>query len=361
MRRENKELKTDAPSGHGLAAALGAFYCRDPKPNGIFEMILTTYRVFGALLLFLLVAIYMPEQVASAALAEEKSVRKSGFVTANGVKLHYLDWGGRGETLLLLAGFGDTAEVFDDFATKFTDRFHVLGLTRRGFGESEKPKDGYDVPTRVEDIHHFLEALKIDRASIVGHSMAGDEMTLFATLYPQCVKKLVYLDAAHDRTPQAYREYLHDPVFIENTTDRGMRSRRMFLEVLDLPGAAEVPVKDMPPAEEWEVLVATQRATIRFHADYTRVQAPALAFYTTSTNAHYPSTWLPKDADESLRVRADQWWKEKGNRFSRSSAERFRKEMPHGRVVKLNDADHYIFRGKTGDDVVRQTYDFLVK
>ena len=92
-------------------------------------MILTTYRVFAALLLFLLVAIYMPEQVASAALAEEKSVRKSGFVTPNGVKLHYLDWGGSGETLLLLAGFGDTAEVFDDFATKFTDGFHVLGLT----------------------------------------------------------------------------------------------------------------------------------------------------------------------------------------------------------------------------------------
>jgi pimeloyl-ACP methyl ester carboxylesterase len=330
-------------------------------PDGLFEMITTAYRVFATLVVFWMVGTNILQWVASAAPAEEKSVGKSGFITVNGVKLHYLDWGGCGETILLLAGFGDTADVFDEFATKFTDRFHVLGLTRRGFGESEKSKGGYEVSTRVEDIHQFLDALKMERVSIVGHSMAGDELTLFAVLYPQYVKKLVYLDAAHDRTRQAYLEYFCDPVFVQNTTDRGMRSRRMFMEVLDLPGAAGVAVKDMPPAEEWKVLVATQRATIAFHGEYSRVQAPALAFYATSTNAHYPSTWLPKDADESLRARADQWWNEKGYMFSRASAERFRKEMPRGRVVELNDADHYIFRGKTEEEVVRQTRNFLLE
>jgi len=332
-----------------------------PKPNGIFKAILTTFPGFAALLPFWWVAKSMPEQIASAAAAKEESVRESGFVTVNGVKLHYLDWGGSGETMLLLTGFGDTAHVFDDFASKFTNRFHVLGLTRRGFGESEKPKNGYDTRTRVEDIHQFLDALKIDRANIVGHSMAGDELTLFATLYPQRVKKLVYLDAAHDRTPQAYSEYLRDPVFIQDTTDRGMRSRRMFMEVLDLPGASEVVVKDMPPPERWAALVATQRAMISFHADYTKVQAPALAFYATSTNAHYPSTWLPKDADESLRARGDQWWQEKGHEFSRVSAERFRKEMPHGQVIEFDDANHYVFRGKTEDEGCSANAAFLVE
>src|SRR6266853_5506076 len=69
---------------------------------------------------------------------------KSAFVTANGVRLHYLDWGGRGDTILFLPGFNDTAHVYDQFAPRFTDRFHVIGLTRRGVGESDKPKDGYD-------------------------------------------------------------------------------------------------------------------------------------------------------------------------------------------------------------------------
>ena len=63
-----------------------------------------------------------------------------GFLQANGIRLHYLDWGGSGDTILFLPGFNDTAHVYDHFAPRFTDRFHVVGLTRRGVGESDKPK-----------------------------------------------------------------------------------------------------------------------------------------------------------------------------------------------------------------------------
>src|SRR6266567_6188592 len=52
------------------------------------------------------------------------------------VTLEVLDWGGRGPALVFLAGLGSTAHVFDTFAPQFTDRFHVLGITRRGFGAS---------------------------------------------------------------------------------------------------------------------------------------------------------------------------------------------------------------------------------
>jgi len=75
--------------------------------------------------------------------------------------------------------------VYDDFAPRFTDRFHVIGLTRRGVGESDKPMDSYDTNTRVEDMRQFLGEIGISRASPSGHSMAGDELTLFASRYPQ--------------------------------------------------------------------------------------------------------------------------------------------------------------------------------
>src|SRR5205823_1452251 len=93
-------------------------------------------------------------------------------LTANGVKLHYLDWGGSGNTILFLAGFTDTAHIYDDFAPRFIDRFHAIGLTRRGVGESDKPVRGYDTSMRVEDIRHFLGALSIRKVSLIGHSMA---------------------------------------------------------------------------------------------------------------------------------------------------------------------------------------------
>jgi alpha-beta hydrolase superfamily lysophospholipase len=54
----------------------------------------------------------------------------------DGVQLEVLDWDGSGGAVVLLAGGGDTAHVFDDFAPKLTTHNHVYGITRRGFGAS---------------------------------------------------------------------------------------------------------------------------------------------------------------------------------------------------------------------------------
>src|SRR5687767_11153939 len=106
----------------------------------------------------------------------DKSPHKSEFITVSGVRLHYLDWGGAGETMLFLHGLGDTAHIYDLLAPKFTNEFRVLGLTRRGHGQSDKPETGYDTATLVEDIRQFLDALTIRRVILVGHSLAGDEL-----------------------------------------------------------------------------------------------------------------------------------------------------------------------------------------
>src|SRR5262249_6864891 len=86
---------------------------------------------------------------------------KVTFVTVEpGVQLEVLDWGGTGEALVLLAGMGDNAHVFDQFAHQFTDRFHVIGITRRGFGRSSQPAHGYDLDTRARDDIAVLDKLK---------------------------------------------------------------------------------------------------------------------------------------------------------------------------------------------------------
>jgi pimeloyl-ACP methyl ester carboxylesterase len=118
----------------------------------------------------------------------------------NNVHLHYLDFGGNGPALVFLPGLGSTAYIFNDFAPRFTDRYHVYALTRRGYGSSELTNGGYELPNRVEDLQGFLQALGIKRAVLAGHSIAGDEMTAFATKYPNQVGALIYLDAAYDRS-----------------------------------------------------------------------------------------------------------------------------------------------------------------
>lgn len=50
------------------------------------------------------------------------------------VLLEVLDSGGTGRPVILLAGGGDTAHVFDEFAPKLTANYRVYGITPRGFG-----------------------------------------------------------------------------------------------------------------------------------------------------------------------------------------------------------------------------------
>lgn len=117
---------------------------------------------------------------------------------APGVTLEVLDWGGQGPTLVFLAGLGNTAHVFDDFAPQFTDRFHVIGITRRGFGASSDSPPPRELDTLVADITAVLDTLHLQRVTLIGHSIAGEELTRFAALHPARCGDLIYLDAAYE-------------------------------------------------------------------------------------------------------------------------------------------------------------------
>ena len=124
---------------------------------------------------------------------------QDAFATVNGIRLHYVDWGGNGETLLfLMPNGGNVVRQFGALAPQFTSQFHGVGLTRRGLVPSEKPVSGYDTATLVHDIVTFLDVLGIQRVNVAGHSVAGAEMTQLAAEHPERVSKLVYLDAAND-------------------------------------------------------------------------------------------------------------------------------------------------------------------
>ncbi len=117
--------------------------------------------------------------------------------TGQGVSLEVIEWGGTGQPLVFLAGGGATAHSFDDFAPLLADDFRVLGMTRRGMGASSDvpPNDFEDL---LKDIVAVLDALGLGPVVLVGHSIAGFEMTRFAEQYPDRCSGLVFLDAAYD-------------------------------------------------------------------------------------------------------------------------------------------------------------------
>ena len=120
------------------------------------------------------------------------------FITVgDGVRLEVLDWGGSGRAVVLLAGGGDTAHVFDDFAPKLTTHNHVYGITRRGFGASGYA-DAENVGERLgEDVLTVIDALKLDKPILVGHSIGGAELSWMANRHPDRVAGVVYLEAGY--------------------------------------------------------------------------------------------------------------------------------------------------------------------
>lgn len=114
-----------------------------------------------------------------------------------GVKLEVLDWGGTGRPVVLLAGLGFTAHIFDHFAPILAKKYHVYGITRRGFGRSSHPKTGYNVARLGKDVVAVIEALRLKRPVLVGHSIAGEELSWIANHEPKAVAGLVYLDAGY--------------------------------------------------------------------------------------------------------------------------------------------------------------------
>jgi non-heme chloroperoxidase len=122
------------------------------------------------------------------------------------VALEVLDWGGSGRPVVLLAGLGMTAHVFDAFAEKLAGPFHVYGITRRGYGGSSRPTSGYSEERLAEDDIRVFDALKLAAPVVAGHSIAGNELSQLGIHHFKRIGGLVYLDALNDGTDD-YTEY----------------------------------------------------------------------------------------------------------------------------------------------------------
>jgi pimeloyl-ACP methyl ester carboxylesterase len=281
----------------------------------------TSCTVIGALVL-LVACLGATQQKPSADEFKDPSPHRSGFLLVKGVKLHYLDWGGNGRTLLFLHGLGHSAHIFDDLAPKFVNDFRVLALTWRGHGKSDKPKTGYDVDTLTEDVRQFLDMMKVERVTLVGHSMAGEELTRFAGLYPERVQALVYLDAAYDRTDPSFTSFFRDSrskapdVFAllnPSPQDRAStETMRAFSKKTrgGWPNAVEADWREtsslfrspeeqaVEPAQLVPMIAQGYRSP-----EYSKVKAPTLSFFAMLTmESAFP--WVTPDVDAAVRKQA---------------------------------------------------------
>jgi len=127
----------------------------------------------------------------------------SKFISINGLKLHYLDHGTLDKPpLLCVHGLTQNAHAFDGLAAHLTSHYHVMSLDVRGRGDSGwGPGTEYTPQIYVSDLAGFLDALKIEKVTLIGTSMGGMISILYAGGYPDRVAKLVLNDIGPDLDP----------------------------------------------------------------------------------------------------------------------------------------------------------------
>ena len=250
------------------------------------------------------------------------------------VKLEVLDWGGSGQALVLLACYLST-HVYDEFAPKLTDQFHVYGITRRGIGASDKPATGYSVQQSANDLFEAFNSLKLQQALLVGHSCAGQVLTMFAAQHADRLRGLVYLDGATDPTLTAdvgspMPDFARMPRPISERPERNW---------------------DFPEAVDQEQLDPVIRKAItvdaRMKPDYARVRVPVLAIYQAQRPFEEVAAGYTIRNDQE-RAALRQYYAATRALYTRWQQD-LRAGTPTARIVELPGANLFMFLSNEAD------------
>jgi pimeloyl-ACP methyl ester carboxylesterase len=294
------------------------------------------------------------------------------FVTVDqDVKLEVLDWGGTGRPLIFLAGLGNDAHVFDKFATKFTANNHVYGITRRGFGASSKPapaNGNYAADRLGDDVIVVLDTLKLDHPVLAGHSLAGEELSSIGSRHPERVAGLIYLDAGYGYAfyDRAHGDGIFDFFQLQKRLDDFMSGTvrddhkfmadfstnisRLDKELQEFQKRnASMPVLHAPPTPIPPIIKAINLGG----QEYTDIRVPILAIFACPHNLDFDPS-LRNDPKAKATALADNLF------YTSRQADAFAAGLPSAHVVRLLNADHYVFRSNE-TDVIREMNAFLTK
>ena len=256
---------------------------------------------------------------------------------------------------------GCNAHIFDHFAPRFIDQFHVLALTRRGHGESDHPETGYDIDTLTEDIRLFLDKLKIGGAILAGHSMAGVEMSHFAALHPERVLKLVYLDAAFYRNSPEFKAMqeknplreiqipgLNDDHY--SAQDYFAFLRRAYPSLaaiwgseIEEQGLHEITIQpdgkvvDRMSSAIEKALNATLSS---YEPEDAGIKAPTLSFAACPDATSFISQEYMTEAQQAQVV---EFFETTRLSWLQQSTGQFRRNVPHAKIVEIPHGHHYCF------------------
>jgi len=322
----------------------------------------------------LVIAGFVPLAAQEAGAWKDPSLHRISFVTVDkDVRLEVLDWGGSGRPLVLLTGLGNNAHVFDDFAPKLTPDYHVIAITRRGYGASTIAASGYDANRLGDDVLAVLDSLNLKDPVLVGHSIAGEELSSVGSRHSERVAGLVYLDAAYPYAfdngkgitmaelnelgktiPAPPPPSGSDLTSYSALEDWWVRVRGFRMPEADFrqgrsTNSDGTPGERRTPANIPQMVLA---GTSKF----TEIKVPVLALCAMPEATR---GYLRDSPNPDVRT-ATQAYDTRYNVAKEKQLKSFQEGIPQARVVRIANADHYIFITNEVE-VLAEMRDFLSK
>jgi len=247
------------------------------------------------------------------------------FVTVNGLRLHYLDWGAEGKPpFIMLHGGSAYAHWWDLVAPAFAENFHVIALDQRGHGDSQHADPpSYGTRHYLADLHAFIGALGLRKPILMGHSMGGHNSIIYATQHASELAALILVDtdaAYPERAVEFLRTLGEKPAKIFDSLVEAMSRfqllpRETFISPEKLRSLASFAFRELPDGK-WTAKL-DRRTLFRDPID----GRPLLSHITCPT----------------LIVRA-----EHTPVLSSEKIERLVSGLPNGRWVEVPDTNHHV-------------------
>jgi esterase len=259
-------------------------------------------------------------------------IATSQFITVNGLRLHYLDFGNSTQPpLICIHGLSGNAHNFDGLAAHLTPHYHVISIDVRGRGDSQwGPADDYNQTSYNSDLATLIDQLGFSHVTLIGTSMGGMITMLYAGGYPERVERIVLNDVGPEVDPAGVKritDYMSiAPAEFASLAEVGEYYRQNY------PVMRQMPERELLDFVKWAVKPA-DNGVLRWKID------PAIRHVPRSGSAARPlDMWVPyaRITASILVLRGAE-----SDILARATAERMRAVLPQlTTVVEVPGVGH---------------------
>ncbi|HZX29183.1 MAG TPA: alpha/beta hydrolase [Telluria sp.] len=249
---------------------------------------------------------------------------RSEFLSVRGLRYHVRHWGREGAPkLFMVHGWMDVSASFQFVVDCLQGDWHVIAPDWRGFGLSERaPADTYWFPDYVADLEVLLDHYAPGEAvNLLGHSMGGNVVGLYAGVRPERVRKLINLEGfglastTPEQAPGRYAKWLDElkePPSLRTYASQAEVAKRLQKTNPRLPDTRAAFLarhwSAQNAAGEWEILGDPNHkkpSPLLYHTEevlacWRRITAPVLWVEAADTNM-----WLWMGPKEQARAEID--------------------------------------------------------